>query len=140
MSRVETFLISVLVFVLIVTSATYILTDARDNYNLTLNDTQLGVFNKTDNLNELGEDFREAIVEAQIDTGTDTFSAMVKAGVTALRLLFTAPANIFAMSFALLNEIAIIFSIPSFLIALVVTAISLIFVFGIIYLVLRSRG
>ena len=139
--RIDQFLIGILCISVIIVAGVLVWGNTIDNYDLNTTTTSeganfSGVYDTIDATYNLSQDMKSQTLEGEIEGADESWESMAKGSYGAVRLV----KNSFALIGDILDAIARQVGIPSFFIKAAMTAISILVIFAIIYLVFRFKG
>jgi hypothetical protein len=132
------FVISLIVFSVFILGSTFMITDLNNNYD----DVNISTdeFSDTyDVINDtygLSQDTNDKVLNAEIQGGEESIDSTVKGGYGALRLI----RGTFSLVSAIINDISENLNIPTFMVQAAITALTIMIIFGIIYMIFKFRG
>ena len=134
--KLDSFLISLLVFSVFVVGGSLIWGNMIDTYDLNTTTTSVGanfsdVYNVIDDSYDISQDMKNHTLGAEIEGSDQSWESLVKGSYSAIRLI----KNSFTLVGNIMDEIAMALGIPSFFIKAGLVAITISILFAIIYLV-----
>lgn len=135
--ELDKFLIGLLVFTAIIVGGTLIIANLNDNYGDVMEDnlstSDFGdVYDTTDDIYEISQDMKGSMLGGEVDADA-TEDSMFKGTYKTLRFI----QNSFSLVGDIISAVATRLGIPSFFVTLALAALTILIIFGIIYLILR---
>lgn len=136
--RLDKFLLAMLCFSVFIIGAMLIWGDTVTNYNVTENvsDSFSGVYDTIDDTYDLSQDMKSHTLEGEIAGGDESWESMAKGSYSAIRMI----KNSFTLVGDIIDAIAREVGVPSFFIKAAMTALTILILFAIIYLVFRYQN
>jgi len=136
--KLDKFILSVLVFSVIITGGLLIVANEFDTYDVDSNvsDSFGDVYDTIDETYNLSQDMKEQTLEGDIESGSSSWESMATDSYSALRLITTS----FTLVGDILDAIAREMGIPSFFVKAGMTALAISIIFSLIYLIFRYQS
>lgn len=139
--RLDQFLLGILCISVFLVGGVLIWGNTIDTYDINTTITSEGanfsdVYDTIDSTYNLSQDMKAQTLEGDLEGGDESWESMAKGSYSAVRLI----KNSFSLIGDILDAVARQIGIPSFFIKAAMTAIAIIIIFGIIYLVFRFKG
>ena len=137
--KLESYLLAFLVFSVIVVAGVLTISDVNHNYEGIIdNNISTSKFNSTydtaNTMYNLSQDQKDAVLGGEVSE-TNFVDSSYKGAYTAIRMI----SGSFGLIGGIINAIAIELSIPGYMVAFAMAAITIAIIFGIISLILRFK-
>lgn len=136
--RLDKFLMAFVVFSLIVVTGTLIIGNINTNYsdvgvNMSTDDFN-DTYNTIDQMYNISQDMKNQTYGGDIEDG-DALDSAISGSYSAIRMV----RNTFKLIGDIINDVAEVVGVPAYFITFAMTALTILIVFALIYLILRFR-
>ena len=133
--KIDSFIISILIFIFVITSAVLISQNNIDNYGLNYTTEEFSeVYNKSNEMYEFSQDIKEKTLDAETEGSDQSWESLIKGSYSSVRLI--------GMSFTIVGDIVEAISatlgLPGYIIATFMTMVTVSLIFAIIYLIFKA--
>ena len=134
--RIDTLLIGIVVFSLVVFGGVYMIDDISDNYDKDLDTSDFNAsYNKIDETYNLSKDIKDDMFESEIQGTDQSWESSVKNSYSAIRRVKSS----FSLIITVLDDVSRTIGIPRFVIVSAVTVLMIAIVFSFIYMVFHFQ-
>lgn len=135
--RLDSFVISVILFTFLMTSFTLIWNNTTDNYNVTITDDKFSsVYDVSSDMYNYSQDINKKMLEGEIEGGDESWESSVKNSYSAIRLI----KDSFTIVHEIFKEVGKTLGVPPFVVGIAITLLTVSIIFSIIYLIFRFKG
>lgn len=128
--RIDNFLLGFVIFSLVIVTGALMIEDLNQKYDINMSTDGFNTtFNKIDEMYNISEEMNNKTMGEDITSSSATESS-IKGAYSAVRLT----SKSFGLSRSIMTDISNKFGIPSFIITFAMTAITIMVVFGLIYI------
>lgn len=132
--KLDKYLLAILAFMVLVVGSIFIISDMVGNYGLSDPSGEFdSVYTNMGEMYNLSKDVKDATLKADIEGADQSWDSMVKGGYSSVRLL----KNSFKIVGDMIETLAIKLGVPAFFVMAALTALMIMVVFGIVYLIFR---
>lgn len=132
--KLDKFILGLLAFSFMVVASLFVFVDMQTEYNVSVsgeyfNDT----YNKIDDTYNLSQDIQDDVLNAEIEGADQSWDSMVKSSYSAVRLI----GRTFSLVGTMVESVVNAVGIPGWIIKFIMTAVAVMVIFAIIYLLFR---
>lgn len=134
--KIHQYLLAFVLFSFIIASTLFVFNDINESYGGTIDidDDFEGTYNQINETYDLSQDVKEDVVEQKIGSGDESWESMTKGSYKSTKRSITGS---FGIVGATLNDVSKAIGIPDFIIVFAITAIVIVSIFSLIYMIFR---
>lgn len=137
--RLHQYFLAFVAFSFMIAGLLFVFNDITNSYEMDIDmeDDFNGTYNKINETYDLSQDVKEDVTEQDIEGGDESWQSMTKGSYKGVKKTIT---GTFGLAAATMNDIGKAIGIPNFVFVFAITAIIIVAVFSLIYMIFRYSG
>lgn len=137
--KIHQYILAFVLFSFIIASTLFVFNDINNSYdkNINMDDDFKGTYNKINETYDLSQDIKTDAIGQEIEGGDESWESMTKGSYESTKRSITGS---FGLAGTTLNDISKAIAVPNFVIIFAITALTIVAIFSLIYMIFRYSG